>query len=114
MMAVSSKSRLKGALVRIVIQARANAKITESPAAPRPKMKEFKQQRVGFRVTVSFHIILQGKMAGDTQGGIHHAAVEKEERRIETEKADNAANEDKYPTDRLAEKTADAGSAPGG
>ena len=40
--AVSSKSRLKGALVRIVIQARANAKITESPEAPRPKMKELK------------------------------------------------------------------------
>jgi hypothetical protein len=39
--AVNSKSLLKGALVRIVIQARANAKITESPAAPRPKMKEF-------------------------------------------------------------------------
>jgi hypothetical protein len=53
-------------------------------------------------------------MAGDTQGGIHHAAVEEEERRIEAEKADNAANEEKYPADGLAEKTADAGSAPGG
>ena len=114
MMAVSSKSRRKGALVRIVIQAKANAKTTESPEAPRPKMNEFKQQRVSFRVTVSLDIILQGKMAGDTQGGIHHAAVEEEECRIEAEKADNAANEEKYPADGLAEKTADAGSAPGG
>ena len=40
MMAVSSKSRLKGALVRIVIQAKAKANPTDSPAAPMPKMNE--------------------------------------------------------------------------
>ena len=53
-------------------------------------------------------------MAGNAQRGIHEAAIEKEERGIETKKGDNAAYEDKYPTDRLAEKTADTGSVPGG
>src|SRR5262245_50058777 len=53
-------------------------------------------------------------MAGDAQRGIHYTAIEKKERRIKAEKADNATNEKKYPADRLAEKTADAGSAPDG
>src|SRR5262249_60228730 len=52
-------------------------------------------------------------MAGDTQRGIHHTAIEEKECGIEAQKADNAANEKKYPADGLAEKTADAGSAPG-
>ena len=42
MIAVSSKNLRKGALVRIVIQANARAKITERPAAPMPKMNEFR------------------------------------------------------------------------
>jgi len=53
-------------------------------------------------------------MAGDTQRGIHHTTIEEKERGIEAEKADNTANEKKYPADGLAEKTADAGSTPGG
>src|SRR5262249_1226081 len=53
-------------------------------------------------------------MAGDTQRGIHHTAIEEKECGIEAQKADNAANEKKYPADGLAQKTADAGSAPGG
>ena len=40
-MAVSSNSRLKGALVRIVIQAKVKAKTTDSPEAPMPKINEF-------------------------------------------------------------------------
>src|SRR5262245_32503175 len=53
-------------------------------------------------------------MAGDAQRGIHYTAIEKKERRIKAEKADNATNEKKYPADGLAEKTADTGPAPGG
>ena len=42
MIAVSSKSRRNGALVRIVIHASVNAKTTERPDAPRPKIKELR------------------------------------------------------------------------
>ena len=41
MIAVSSNNRRNGALVRIVIQASASAKTTDSPEAPMPKINEF-------------------------------------------------------------------------
>lgn len=43
--AVNSKSFLKGALVRIVIQASARAKTTDRPDAPRPKINEVNIKR---------------------------------------------------------------------
>jgi inner membrane protein involved in colicin E2 resistance len=42
MMAVSSKSLLKGALVLIVIHARIKARLTDSADAPAAKTKEFR------------------------------------------------------------------------
>ena len=44
-MAVSSKSLLKGALVLIVIQARDNATTMEKPEAPMPKINEVRMSR---------------------------------------------------------------------
>ena len=40
--AVSSNSRRKGALVRMVIQAKAEARTTERPAEPMPKINELR------------------------------------------------------------------------
>ena len=40
-MAVNSKMRRNGALVRIVIQASVNANTSDKPEAPSPKIKEF-------------------------------------------------------------------------
>ena len=42
MIAVSSKSRLKGALVLMVIQDKTKARTTDRPDAPMPKINEFK------------------------------------------------------------------------
>ena len=45
MIAVSSKSLLKGASVLMVIQARLKARTTDNPEAPMPKIKEVRIRR---------------------------------------------------------------------
>ena len=50
-------------------------------------------------------------MTGDAQRGIHHATVEQEERWIQAQKTDDAADHEKNPTDWLAKERPNASSA---
>src|SRR5215470_18721365 len=59
------------------------------------------------------YIILQRKVARHAQRSIYEAAIEKEDCRIEAEKADNAAHDQKDPTDGLAQECANACLVPG-